>query len=132
MPFWEIRGTNKTVQATADNWLTAVSSSLENLGLDKNAISRMVCDIQPDGVVSIRDPKTGVGLAVRQIAQAGAAGPSAGEAAAPVPQVTTASSISDEHLVTGTTPDDEPPADLVEQLFDREMEIEMAEELNAA
>jgi hypothetical protein len=57
------------VAVDGSNWLLAVGSAMGPLGLDPAVMARMVCDIQPEGVVRILDPKTGTPLLVRRLAE---------------------------------------------------------------
>jgi hypothetical protein len=49
------------------NWLVAVGSAATELGLDSKSLRQLVCLIEDDGFVKIRDPKTGLHLTVRRI-----------------------------------------------------------------
>jgi hypothetical protein len=64
---WEVRSESKVVLGAGPNWLHAVSSSALELGLDSKSLRRLVCVIEDDGLVRIRDPKTGLHLTVRRL-----------------------------------------------------------------
>lgn len=50
----------------ADNWLDALRLGLEEMG-DEKLPSDAVCDIQPDGVIRVRDPASGRQFVVRKL-----------------------------------------------------------------
>ena len=56
MAQWEIRTRQDTVQVEGTNWLLALGAALPNLGLEPAVLSRLVCDVQSNGVVRILDP----------------------------------------------------------------------------
>jgi len=64
---WEVRSESKVVFGAGPNWLHAVSASAHELGLDSKSLRRLVCVIEDDGLVRIRDPKTGLHLTVRRL-----------------------------------------------------------------
>lgn len=66
MTRWEVRGTEGTVEVDAPNWMMAAGSAMESLGLSGLELACLICDIQPDGIVRIFDPKQGQGLLVRR------------------------------------------------------------------
>ena len=74
MSRWEVRGTDSSVQVQAPNWMMAMGSAMEGLGLTGFELSCLVCDIQPDGVVRIYDPKQDAALLIRQLDDAPAPG----------------------------------------------------------
>lgn len=93
MSRWEVRGNRDTVQVQAPNWMMAMGSAMEGLGLTGFELSCLVCDIQDDGVVRIYDPKQDTALLVRKLddsapADLGAPGtPAAVKAVGPAPDL---------------------------------------------
>lgn len=67
MASWEVRTRGRTVQVEGANWLLAVGAALPALDLDAAVLSRLVCDVQPDGVVRILDPISRTPLLVRRL-----------------------------------------------------------------
>ena len=104
MDRWEVRRAAKFVMATGPNWLVAVGSSAHELSLDSQSLRRLVCVIENDGFVRIRDPKTGLHLTVRRItSDATLAEPME----APAPRLAESETSSDEVLAQeDTTLDD--------------------------
>ncbi len=70
MSRWEVRGTENSVQVDAPNWMMAVGSAMEGLGLSGLELSCLICEVQPDGVVRIYDPREDTALLVRELAAA--------------------------------------------------------------
>lgn len=67
MAHWEVRTRKGSVQVEGGNWLVAVGAALPDLGLDVAVLARLVCDVQPDGVVRIMDPISRTPMIVRQL-----------------------------------------------------------------
>lgn len=67
MASWEVRTRNNAVQVEGANWLLAVGVALPALDLDAGVLSRLVCDVQADGVVRILDPVSRTPLLVRRL-----------------------------------------------------------------
>jgi hypothetical protein len=67
MSRWEVRGTDACVKVDASNWMMAVGSAMEGLGLTGLELSCLICDIQNDGVVRIYDPRQDTALLVRRM-----------------------------------------------------------------
>jgi hypothetical protein len=102
---WEVRSDTKVVLGGGPNWLQAVGSSAHELGLDPKSLRRLVCVIENEGFVRIRDPKTGLRLTVRRLtSDAPLAEPMAG----PAPHIAEAEPTSSEvaAAVEDTTLDD--------------------------
>lgn len=135
MARWEIRGRENSIEVEAANWLEAVRHGMKDIGLDPDVVSRMVCDIQDDGIVRIQDPKTGAPLAVRALGDGEHADPrplqGSPKLAGDVPAVKGVAPKIDDHHVAQAVPTEAPP-DLAEQLFDKEMEIAEATSLEEA
>lgn len=66
MPRWEVRSRDRAVQLEAPNWLVALGTSLDELGVDPEALVRMVCDVREDGSLRVREPLSGETLAIRR------------------------------------------------------------------
>jgi len=90
---WEVRSESKVVFGAGPNWLHAVGSSASELGLDSKTLRRLVCVIENDGLVRIRDPKTGLHLTVRRLTNES---PLAAPMAAPAPRIAETETPSDE------------------------------------
>jgi hypothetical protein len=90
---WEVRSESKVVFGAGPNWLHAVGSSASELGLDSKTLRRLVCVIESDGLVRIRDPKTGLHLTVRRLANDSLLAP---PMAAPAPRIAETEAPSDE------------------------------------
>ena len=122
MSRWEVRGTENSVQVDAPNWMMAVGSAMGGLGLSGLELSCLICDVQPDGVVRIYDPREDTALLVRELtaSEAGhglsaprsAAAPHGVVAVAPDPQLGAAVPSAQE-LATGSEgdPTDAPDPD---------------------
>ncbi|MCK6504132.1 GAF domain-containing protein [Myxococcota bacterium] len=67
MASWEVRTRSRAVQVEGANWLLAVGVALPALDLDATVLSRLVCDVQADGVVRILDPVSRTPLLVRRL-----------------------------------------------------------------
>ena len=93
MDRWEVRSESKVVFGDGPNWLLAVGSSASELGLDSKTLRRLVCVIETDGLVRIRDPKTGLHLTVRRLTTDS---PLAQPMAAPTPRIAATETPSDE------------------------------------
>lgn len=100
MDRWEVRSESKVVFGAGPNWLLAVGSSASELGLDSKALRRLVCVIENDGLVRIRDPKTGLHLTVRRLSSDS---PLAEPMAAPAPRIAESEPPSDEVLARDET-----------------------------
>ena len=87
MPRWEIRAAERITQKDAPNWLVALGLAVEELALDAEAFSRMICDHRNDGLMVIREPIAGLNLTLRRLTgssvrparEAGRWDPSAGQ-----------------------------------------------------
>jgi hypothetical protein len=97
---WEVRSDSKVVIGGGPNWLLAVGSSAHELGLDSNSLRRLVCVIESDGFVRIRDPKTGLHLTVRRLTEDA---PLAEPMSAPTPRIAEAEPTTDEVLARDET-----------------------------
>lgn len=67
MPRWEVRAKDRTVQVEADNWLIALGFAVVELGLDADAMTRMVCDAREDGSLRVREPLSGMILGLHRV-----------------------------------------------------------------
>jgi hypothetical protein len=92
---WEVRSESKVVFGGGPNWLLAVGSTAHELGLDAKSLRRLVCIIENDGFVRIRDPKTGLHLTVRRITNDATLGE---PMEAPAPRLAETETTSDEVL----------------------------------
>ncbi len=70
MSRWEVRTRGGSIEVEGANWLLAVGVALPALGLEAHVLSRLVCDVRPDGVVRIVDPVSRTPLLVRRIEEA--------------------------------------------------------------
>ena len=100
MDRWEVRSESKVVFGAGPNWLLAVGSSASELGLDSKTLRRLVCVIENDGLVRIRDPKTGLHLTVRRLTNDS---PLAEPMAAPAPRIAETETPSDEVVARDET-----------------------------
>jgi hypothetical protein len=108
---WELRSDSRVVLGAGPNWLLAVGASAHELGLDSKSLRRLVCVVENDGFVRIRDPRTGLQLTVRRLtSDAELAEPMA----APMPRIAEAEPPSDEVGVRDETTFDDllPPPQL--------------------
>jgi hypothetical protein len=97
---WEVRSESKVVLGAGPNWLLAVGSSAHELGLDSKSLRRLVCVIENDGLVRIRDPKTGLHLTVRRLTNDPAL---AKPMEAPAPRIAETETTSDEVVARDET-----------------------------
>ncbi len=67
MPRWEVRSKDRAVQVEAQNWLVALGMALDELVLDPEAMTRMVCDNREDGSLRVREPLSGATLTLRKV-----------------------------------------------------------------
>jgi len=67
MARWEVRTRTDTVEVEGANWLLAVGAALPALGLEPSVLSRLLCDVRPNGVVRILDPISRTPLLVRML-----------------------------------------------------------------
>lgn len=67
MARWEVRTRKGAVTVEGGNWLLALGAALPALELDASVLSRLVCDVQSDGVVRIVDPISRTPMLVRQL-----------------------------------------------------------------
>ena len=58
MGAYSIRSGDEAHQVEADNWMAALGSGLAHFGLSGDDLSRVVCDLDPNGTILVRDPKT--------------------------------------------------------------------------
>ena len=78
----------------AANWMAALGSGLGHFGLAESDLSRVICDLDPSGIISVRDPASGASFIVEEVKEpaTGAAievgGGTAVEADAPEPEPT--------------------------------------------
>ncbi len=100
MDRWEVRSESKVVFGAGPNWLHAVGSSANELGLDSKTLRRLVCVIENDGLVRIRDPKTGLHLTVRRLTNDSLL---AEPMAAPAPRIAETETPSDEVVARDET-----------------------------
>ncbi len=66
MAVWEVRSNERSVDMDAPNWMMAMGMAMAGLGDDAPDLSCLICDIQPDGVVRIFEPKQDTALLVRR------------------------------------------------------------------
>lgn len=67
MARWEVRAKDRAAQIDAPNWLVALGLALEDLALDPEAMTRMVCDVREDGSLRVREPLSGDTIALRRV-----------------------------------------------------------------
>ncbi len=60
-------GFNITLKLEAPNWLSALRSGLSKIGEQGDVIKNVVVEIQPDGTISISDPKTGRVFEIKEL-----------------------------------------------------------------
>lgn len=66
MAIWEVRDNEHSVDVEAPNWMMAMGMAMAQLGDDAFDLSCLICDIQPDGVVRVFDPKQDTALLIRR------------------------------------------------------------------
>lgn len=64
---WEVRSKDRSVQLEANNWLVALGLALEELGMNPEDMTRMVCDARDDGALRVREPLSGATLSLHRI-----------------------------------------------------------------
>ncbi len=67
MARWEVRTRGGSVEVEGANWLLALGVALPALGLEADVLARLVCDVQPGGVVRIVDPVSRTPFLVRRM-----------------------------------------------------------------
>lgn len=54
----------------AANWMAALGSGLGHFGLSEGDLSRVICDLDPSGIISVRDPASGASFIVEEVKEA--------------------------------------------------------------
>ena len=55
MPLWDVRTDDHHSRVEAANWMMALGAAFQGGGANPWRLSSLVCDVQPDGAVLIRD-----------------------------------------------------------------------------
>lgn len=66
MPAFEIRNGDAVHVVDAANWMSALGSGLNHFGLSSDDLSRVICDIDAQGRILVRDPQTGTVLNIEE------------------------------------------------------------------
>ena len=66
MPAFEIRNGDAVHVVDAANWMSALGSGLNHFGLSSDDLSRVICDIDAQGRILVRDPQTGTVLNIQE------------------------------------------------------------------
>ncbi|MCB9766185.1 MAG: GAF domain-containing protein [Alphaproteobacteria bacterium] len=86
MPLFEIASGPEQQQVEARNWMSALGSGLGGLGLSSDSLSRVVCDLDDAGLVTVRDPDSGRIFTVRELPDTHTPEPTAAAVQLPTPE----------------------------------------------
>lgn len=80
MPTFEIRRGEAAHRVDASNWMAALGDGLGHFGLSQQSLSRVVCDLDPSGLITVKDPESGQEFHIQEVKEQAAAIAFAGSA----------------------------------------------------
>jgi len=70
MATFRIQSGSDEHRVEAANWMAALGSGLGHFGLAETDLSRVICDLDPSGIISVRDPQSGASFIVEEVKEA--------------------------------------------------------------
>ena len=67
MATFQIESEDTKHRVEAANWMAALGDGLGRFGLTEGDLSRVVCDLDPSGIISVRDPVSGRSFIVSEV-----------------------------------------------------------------
>ena len=59
MPRFEIRSGEAAHEVDAANWMAALGEGLGHFGLSQESLSKVICDLDEAGLITVKDPESG-------------------------------------------------------------------------
>ncbi|HJN75255.1 MAG TPA: GAF domain-containing protein [Myxococcota bacterium] len=70
MPTFRILSGSDEHRVEAANWMAALGSGLGHFGLSEGDLSRVICDLDPTGIITVCDPASGASFLVEEVKEA--------------------------------------------------------------
>ena len=67
MPRFEIRSGDAAHEVEAFNWMAALGEGLGHFGLNEDSLSRVICDLDEAGLITVKDPTSGQEFTIQEV-----------------------------------------------------------------
>ena len=67
MPRFEIRSGDAAHEVDAANWMAALGEGLGQFGLSQESLSKVICDLDEAGLITVKDPESGQVFTIQEL-----------------------------------------------------------------